>query len=129
MRRPRAPTSTVFGREYTAAAAPFVISSTRPNPNTSSAATFTRGKGGRFGWAKQSPGTWESEVICSKYEISGHSTDKDPRAMNEHESDLVKAVIGAAYEVSNVLGAGFSEKIYERALTRELACRCLAVKS
>jgi len=32
---------------------------------------------------------------------------------NEHESELdavIKAVIGAAYEVSNVLGAGFLER-------------------
>jgi GxxExxY protein len=51
---------------------------------------------------------------------------------NSHESDLdavVETVIGAAYEVSNVLGAGFLEKVYERALTRELALRGLAVKS
>jgi GxxExxY protein len=42
---------------------------------------------------------------------------------------VVEGVVGAAYEVSNVLGAGFLEKVYERALTRELACRGLAVKS
>jgi GxxExxY protein len=50
---------------------------------------------------------------------------------NEHESvdAVVRAVIGAAYEVSNVLGAGFLEKVYERTLTRELAGRGLAVKS
>jgi GxxExxY protein len=33
---------------------------------------------------------------------------------------LVEKVVGAAYEVSNVLGAGFLEKIYERALIEEL---------
>ena len=33
---------------------------------------------------------------------------------NEREC-LVKKVIGAVYEVSNVLGAGFLEKVYERA--------------
>jgi GxxExxY protein len=38
-------------------------------------------------------------------------------------------VIGAAYEVSNQLGAGFLEKVYERAMTRELALRGLDVKS
>jgi GxxExxY protein len=38
-------------------------------------------------------------------------------------------VIGPTYEVSNVLGAGFLEKVYERALTRELVLRCLEVKS
>src|SRR5882724_9150918 len=38
----------------------------------------------------------------------------------EHESDkLIQAVIGAAYEVLNVFGAGFFEKVYERALIRE----------
>jgi GxxExxY protein len=34
-------------------------------------------------------------------------------------------VIGAAYEVSNVLGSGFLEKVYERALFRELRLRGL----
>jgi GxxExxY protein len=41
---------------------------------------------------------------------------------NERES-LVKNVIGAVYEVSNVLGAGFLEKVYERALLKELRAR------
>ena len=50
---------------------------------------------------------------------------------NEHEffDPLVERVVGAAYEVSNVLGAGFLEKIYERALLRELALRGLKVRS
>jgi len=59
---------------------------------------------------------------------------------NAHESEpaesvtdsldaVVEAVIGAAYEVSNVLGAGFLEKVYQRALSRELELRGLAVKS
>jgi GxxExxY protein len=47
---------------------------------------------------------------------------------NERES-LVKTVIGAAYEVSNVLGPGFLEKVYERALLRELASRGLKATS
>ena len=47
---------------------------------------------------------------------------------NEHESDkLIQTIIGAAYEVSNVLGAGFLEKIYERALTQELTLRGMSV--
>jgi GxxExxY protein len=48
---------------------------------------------------------------------------------NEHESlnKLVEAVVGAAYEVSNVLGCGFLEKVYERALARELILRGLRV--
>ena len=36
------------------------------------------------------------------------------------ESGLTEAVIGAAFEVSNTLGTGFFEKVYERALMREL---------
>jgi GxxExxY protein len=52
---------------------------------------------------------------------------------NEHESSegemdaIAESVIGAAYEVSNVLGAGFLEKVYERALARELTLRGLRV--
>jgi hypothetical protein len=40
---------------------------------------------------------------------------------------LVETVIGAAYEVSNVLGAGFIEKVYERALLEELRLRNVSV--
>lgn len=40
---------------------------------------------------------------------------------------LTETVIGAAYEVSNTLGAGFLEKLYERALVRELTLRGIAV--
>jgi GxxExxY protein len=39
------------------------------------------------------------------------------------ESDLTEVVIGSAFEVANVLGAGFLEKAYERAMIRELALR------
>ena len=53
--------------------------------------------------------------------------------MNEHESEktdgAVEAIVGAAYEVGNVLGAGFPEKIYERALARELGLRGLRVRN
>jgi GxxExxY protein len=51
---------------------------------------------------------------------------------NEHESEildrLAEKVIGAAYEVSNSLGAGFLEKVYERAMAQELALRGLNVR-
>jgi len=46
----------------------------------------------------------------------------------EDEDKVAEAVIGAAYEVSNILGAGFLEKVYERALTRELVLRGLDLK-
>jgi GxxExxY protein len=36
---------------------------------------------------------------------------------------LTDRVIGAIFEVSNTLGAGFLEKVYERALVRELGLR------
>jgi GxxExxY protein len=42
---------------------------------------------------------------------------------------LVEGVVGAAYEVSNVLGAEFLEKVYQRALAHELALRGLAVRT
>lgn len=42
---------------------------------------------------------------------------------------LAETVIGAAYEVSNALGAGFLEKIYERALIEELGLRGLRAKA
>src|SRR5258707_10304098 len=49
--------------------------------------------------------------------------------MATNEDAVIEKVIGAAYEVSNVLGPGFLEKAYERALARELAERGLAVNS
>ena len=53
--------------------------------------------------------------------------------MNERESEtadpLIEAIVGAAYEVGNVLGAGFLEKVYERALMRELVSRGLSVRA
>ncbi|HLX45383.1 MAG TPA: GxxExxY protein [Bryobacteraceae bacterium] len=49
---------------------------------------------------------------------------------NEHEFDeLIEDVVGAAYEVSNVLGCGFLEKVYERALVNELAVRSIRARS
>ncbi|MES9936018.1 MAG: GxxExxY protein [Sedimenticola sp.] len=45
--------------------------------------------------------------------------------MNANEREFIdgvaKRVIGAAYEVSNHLGSGFIEKVYERALALELS--------
>jgi GxxExxY protein len=42
-------------------------------------------------------------------------------------NSVTESVIGAAFEVSNTLGAGFLEKVYERALVSELALRGIAV--
>ena len=50
------------------------------------------------------------------------SIEMEPQ-MNADErrlNDLSEEIIGAAFEVSNVLGAGFLEKVYENALNVEL---------
>ena len=49
--------------------------------------------------------------------------------MNVNEHELIEAAVGAAYEVANTLGCGFLEKVYERALLRELTTRGFEVKS
>src|SRR5271165_4691193 len=41
----------------------------------------------------------------------------------EDLAGLTERVLGAVFEVSNTLGAGFLEKVYERALLQELALR------
>ena len=44
--------------------------------------------------------------------------------MNADSLDsLTERVLGAIFEVSNTLGAGFLEKVYQRALLRELGLR------
>ena len=52
--------------------------------------------------------------------------------MNTNEHEFIDAVIqdsvGAAYEVANTLGGGFLEKVYGKALARELALRGRDVK-
>ena len=46
--------------------------------------------------------------------------------MNADSFDsLTEQVLGAIFEVSNTLGAGFLEKVYERSLLRELGLRGL----
>jgi GxxExxY protein len=43
--------------------------------------------------------------------------------------DLVGAIVGAAFEVHNILGYGFLEKVYENALLVELAKRGMKVEA
>ena len=46
--------------------------------------------------------------------------------IDEHRlNELSEKIIGAAFEVSNILGAGFLEKVYEHALNVELKLRGL----
>ena len=49
--------------------------------------------------------------------------------MNVNQRELVEIVVGAAYEVSNTPGCGFLEKVYERAMARELAGRGLSIRT
>jgi GxxExxY protein len=44
-------------------------------------------------------------------------------------NDLFDQVVGAVFEVPNLLGAGFLERVYERALLRELAIRGLRARA
>jgi GxxExxY protein len=48
---------------------------------------------------------------------------------HECEPDYTETVIGAAFEVANALGPGFLEKVYERALIRELKLRGIGAKA
>jgi hypothetical protein len=45
----------------------------------------------------------------------------------EFINDLTERILGAAFEVSNTLGCGFLEKIYERGLLEELRLRGIRV--
>ena len=44
-------------------------------------------------------------------------------------NDLTERALGAVFEVANTLGAGFFEKVYERALLRELKLRNIPATS
>ena len=49
---------------------------------------------------------------------------------DKHDFDLLtERVIAAVFEISNTLGAGFLEKVYERALLRELEFRGIRASS
>jgi GxxExxY protein len=47
----------------------------------------------------------------------------------EHLNSLSEAVLAAIFEVSNTLGAGFLEKVYERALLKELGLRGIRARA
>ncbi|VEP12489.1 conserved hypothetical protein [Hyella patelloides LEGE 07179] len=48
---------------------------------------------------------------------------------NTNLNYLTEKIIGSAFEVSNVLGCGFLEKVYERALVEELIAAGLKVQA
>jgi GxxExxY protein len=45
------------------------------------------------------------------------------------DSELTERVMGAVFEVANRLGCGFLEKVYERALVRELGLRGIGAEA
>jgi GxxExxY protein len=55
------------------------------------------------------------------------NTDKNKSFDRDALNALSERVIGAVYEVANGLGAGFLEKVYDRALMRELVLRGIRV--
>ena len=67
-----------------------------------------------------------SQQTSKRRSQNGRQPQSDEQALLD---SLVEKVVGAAYEVSNVLGAGFLEKIYERALLEELSLRGMPVKA
>gem|GEM_PF-5886385 len=52
----------------------------------------------------------------------------EPKANEIKLNELSEKIIGAAFEVSNILGVGFLEKVYENALDVELGLRGLQVQ-
>lgn len=57
----------------------------------------------------------------------GHRWGAEGGEIDDELNRLSERVIGAAFEVANVLGTGFLEKVYEGALCRELQMQGLAV--
>jgi len=52
----------------------------------------------------------------------------EPNANEIKLNELSEKIIGAAFEVSNILGVGFLEKVFENALNVELELRGLQVQ-
>jgi hypothetical protein len=51
------------------------------------------------------------------------------RILATDTDSLTEKVLGAVFEVSNTLGAGFLEKVYERTLLIELGIRGIQAKT
>ncbi len=64
----------------------------------------------------------EEETNGSRY---GSARQKERQELDR----LFRETVGAVFEVSNVLGAGFLEKLYERALVKELQTRGLKAEA
>ena len=58
----------------------------------------------------------------------GMQNNRIPTPIPEELNALTEKVIGCAYKVSNALGSGFLEKVYENALSHEISKTGLDVK-
>jgi GxxExxY protein len=64
------------------------------------------------------------KCVVRSIRLGRHKDNGPPMNTDERGFDsLTERVLGAVFEVSNTLGAGFLEKVYERALLRELGLR------
>ena len=59
-------------------------------------------------------------VLRRRRMIYRRCTQIDAEKINEEKDKLTEAIIGSAFRVSNTLGCGFLEKVYENALAFEL---------
>ena len=65
-------------------------------------------------------------MIIVNYDTKGFELMDPQITTNETKlNELSEKIIGAAFEVSNILGVGFLEKVYENALNVELKLRGL----
>ena len=101
-------------------------------PGRSAAAPARLGMGARFAamliqFSKRMDGSRGQGIIKVLRSLGGLRNETYWPQVNADERrcpySLTERVLGAVFEVSNTLGAGFLEKVYERALLRELALR------
>ena len=63
----------------------------------------------------------------SQRQLRIHADCADPLSVDRHSLNLLsERVIGACYEVSNSLGGGFLERVYQKALLAEFEIRGIA---
>src|SRR5205823_1955068 len=70
-----------------------------------------------------------ASVTTKFYRKSGDFSHSHKLNLKMNPNDLAETTIGAAYEVANILGPGFLEKVYERALLKELTLRGLNART
>jgi GxxExxY protein len=71
---------------------------------------------------------WIDEYLYRSLRMSDEQGSAG-KCKHQNTDEVVRKIIGAAYEVSNQLGSGFLEKVYEKALVVELEERKVKVRS